>query len=71
MVQSLDGSPSYRAVNCDSNNYGRSALTYGLEVYPCKPCPSGVRKSQSGKSERMSKSVRALSQTDSVRGGVL
>lgn len=35
-------SNSYRAVNCDSNNYGVQNITYGLAAFPCRDCPGGM-----------------------------
>jgi hypothetical protein len=35
-------SPRYRAVNCDSNNYGVASRQYELRVTPCRECPEGT-----------------------------
>ena len=35
-------SKTWRAVNCDSNNYGVTNNTFGLTPTPCKPCPTNM-----------------------------
>lgn len=37
----------FMAVNCSSNNYGVSNITYGLAAYPCRDCPAGMQTSTS------------------------
>lgn len=32
-------SKTWRAQNCNKNNYGVSAITYGLTPAPCRDCP--------------------------------
>ncbi|KAF8066436.1 hypothetical protein HT031_002760 [Scenedesmus sp. PABB004] len=36
------GSPSYRAVNCNSNSFGVPNTAYGLDSKPCTSCPTGT-----------------------------
>lgn len=38
----------FRAVNCDTNNYGVSAKTTGLAAFPCRSCPAGMQTFQTG-----------------------
>lgn len=33
---------TYRAKDCDSNSYGVSNVTYGLNPDPCRTCPDGT-----------------------------
>lgn len=33
---------TWRAVNCDKDNYGVTNITYGLTPAPCKPCPQNM-----------------------------
>lgn len=33
---------TWRARNCETNNYGVANLTYGLSPAPCRDCPSGM-----------------------------
>lgn len=40
-------SNTYRAVNCDTNNYGVANITTGLAAYPCRDCPAGMMTSNS------------------------
>jgi hypothetical protein len=37
---------AYRAVSCDTNNYGVANLTYGLAAFPCRDCPTGMETSK-------------------------
>jgi hypothetical protein len=32
----------FRAVNCQTNNYGVKEKTTGLAAYPCRACPAGM-----------------------------
>jgi hypothetical protein len=38
-------SKTYWAANCNSNNYGVKATTYGLAANPCHDCPAGMHTS--------------------------
>jgi len=40
-------SSSYRAVNCETNQYGVANTTYGLAAFPCRDCPAGMQTSTS------------------------
>jgi hypothetical protein len=33
---------TFRAVNCNKNNYGSASRRYGLEAAPCRDCPAGT-----------------------------
>jgi hypothetical protein len=33
---------TYRALNCDTNNYGVKSKTYGLSANPCRDCPPSM-----------------------------
>jgi len=40
MYNTLD--KSWRTVQCNSNNYGVSNITYGLTPAPCTACPMNM-----------------------------
>lgn len=52
LYQALEN--SWRAVNCDSNNYGVANETYGLTPAPCRACPQDMVTSKNRNSYPMS-----------------
>lgn len=39
---------TWRAVNCDKNQYGTPNITYGLTPAPCRECPANMVANSSG-----------------------
>jgi hypothetical protein len=37
-----DGTPAYKGVICNHNNYGLDAPVHELSVQPCIPCPTNM-----------------------------